>query len=599
VKRRLFSVAVPGLNACLSQICEQTVGIDVTEIEAVDIGTLGLLNPEISPDVDNSEFFGQSLKHSQSADVASVVAVIIDATSESAAIVNWLQDFPETACWAGLKAFEQFGNSPGIPKSLDPGLPDCKALRLLALAIMLSRSGFLCLLCVHNRQTRSLEDVLTRAANTKSLGFRFVIEPDPVLAFQEAVRSVNALQCVGGRAFSTPSSSRTGRLKLEPLKHYVEQWEAEEFEEDKVIDALRMKVAKAASAQDKTPSPSDEREIQREILLRSATLARLLATRSFEHHGCNAIIVLADRETIDQLAGPQTQLLGNEVFNFQGQSRPTWFHLGDPWLQEDGIETALSSRSVLLVDLYSGQVLGVRELNCQSETRFEILNHLTTATNRRSIFALAALESGYVEIHHDGSLAFWYDRYRWRHDPFGQMQRRIREARLLPSDCEEESLSKICAAISILMDTQESSILVFAHADAQPKLNGLIESMRPSLGLCSESGGIQHPNESSLRARFGHRPLLEFSASTLASVFRLDGAHVISGGQITHAAQRIVIRQDQTNSDSDSNNHGTGRKAAQFLADSIPGSVVVKVSSSGELKVYTARQAQMMPLSIQ
>jgi hypothetical protein len=399
------------------------------------------------------------------------------------------------------------------------------------------------------------------------------------------VESVNALQCIGGKTFSTPLSSRAGSLVLEPLKNYIEQWEAEEFEEDEVIDAVRINADKAAKAMNSPPFDTQS------ILLRSATLARLLATRSFEHHGCNAIVVLADRESTDQLVDPNTKMLGKQVFNFQDQSRPTWFHLGDPWLREDGIETALSSRSVLLVDLHSGQVLGVWELICQLETRFEILNHLTTSTNRCSVFALAALESGYVEIHHDGALKFWYDRYRWRHDPFGQMQRRIHQAGLLPSDSkkQKEYLGKICAAVSILMDAQESSILVFAHEHHQQRLNELLESMRPNLGLRHETDGTQIGKVSSPRAQFRHGPLQEFSANTLASVFRLDGAHVISGGAITHAAQRIVLQKDQPKSSSDSNDHGTGRKAAQSLAENIPGSVVVKVSSSGELRVYAAR----------
>jgi hypothetical protein len=213
--------------------------------------------------------------------------------------------------------------------------------------------------------------VLNRAANTRPLGFRFVLGDTPELALETAIRAVNALQCVGGRAFSTPSTSRGGLLVLEPIEHYSEQWEAEEFEEDEVIEAIRAKVANVRKG------AGVDREA-REVLLRSATLARLLATRSFEHHGCNATIVLADRERISELS-VNSRLLGRQVFSFETGSRPTWFHLADPFLRD-------------------------------------------------GVFVLAALESGYVEIHHQQSLTFWYDRYRWRHDPFGQMQRRIKEA---------------------------------------------------------------------------------------------------------------------------------------------------------------------------
>jgi hypothetical protein len=91
-----------------------------------------------------------------------------------------------------------------------------------------------------------------------------------------------------------------------------------------------------------------------------------------------------------------------------------------------------------------------------------------------------------VEIHHQGALTFWYDRYRWRHDPFGQVRRRIHESGVLPPGSEEQILEKICAAISILMDAQESSILVFVRPEHQPQLNSLLTPMRPMLGLHGE-----------------------------------------------------------------------------------------------------------------
>ena len=203
-----------------------------------------------------------------------------------------------------------------------------------------------------------------------------------------------------------------------------------------------------------------------------------------------------------------------------------------------------------------------------------------------------------MEIHHQGALTFWYDRYRWRHDPFGRMRRRILESHVLPPGSEEQILEKICAAISILMDAQESSILVFVRPEHQQKLNPLLTPMRPMLGLHKEHGlhegqgdtntaaAVNDKQSSTPRATFTGGRLQDFLASTLASVFRLDGAHVICNGQITCFAHRIVPPQPPAQQ-SDSNDSGTGRKAAQQVAESVPGSVVVKVSSSGELRVYS------------
>lgn len=595
VKPRLFCLVGRELTNSIPQICSQIAGIEEREIQTVDPATLRLLNPDCREDPDAFEIFAKSLTTSQTNDSASVVAVIIDATQESVAIYQWLRDSPETVCSAGVYAFQQFQESHRIPASLANVNSDSKSLKFLALAMLLSKSGFLCLLCLSRKAaadqtTLPIKNVLAEAANTKSLGFRFVLDDSPESALKTAICSVNSLQCVGGKAFSTPSSSRAGSLLLEQLKHYVEQWEAEEFEEDEVIDVIREK----AGFQNKTDLAFNARE----VLLRSATLARLLATRSFEHHGCNATIVLADQAGITELTTQRPGLPGRQIFNFQTRSRPTWFHLADQWLREDGIETSLSSRSMLLVDIFTGRVLSVWELNAPADTRFETLNQLTLSKGSHPVFAIAALESGYVEIHHQGALTFWYDRYRWRHDPFGRMRRRILESHVLPPGSEEQILEKICAAISILMDAQESSILVFVRPEHQQKLNPLLTPMRRMLGLHQEHGlhegqgdtntaaAVNDKQPSAPRATFTGGRLQDFLASTLASVFRLDGAHVICDGQITCFAHRIVLPVPPAQQ-SDSDDCGTGRKAAQQVAENVPGSVVVKVSSSGELRVYS------------
>ena len=597
VVRRLFCVAGDELACRIPQICKRTAGIDAGEIELINPKRLSLLNADCPEESDVSRFFRESLNRSLDSDPASVIAVIIDATSEFKAISKWLCESPETVWGMVHRAFQHSQESTSVLRSLEQESSDSTALRLLALAGLVSKSGCLSLICLSRldfgdqteaeRTLQALQKVVLPPGRG-ALGFRFVVENSPELALDTAVRSVNALQCVGGKEFSTPSSSRHVSLVLEPLQHYEEQWEAEEFEEDEVIEAVRAKVVEFPNGNLLSNA--------REVLLRSATLARLLATRSFEHHGCNATIVLADKDGFSDLTGKAACPLSREIFNFQTNSRSTWFHLADPWLREDGIETALSSRSVLLVDILTGRILGVWELNSQSDTRFEMLNRLTTGTQSGKVIVLAALESGYVEIHHRGSLAFWYDRNRWRHDPFGQMQRRILKAGVLPTD-SEENLEKICGAISILMDAQESSILVFIRDAQLQGLSPLLKPMRQELVLRQErvlsqdtadgtaSADAQTANEIRLRAVLCGGQLKELSARTLASIFRLDGAHIIADGRIVRFAERIVLPSESEQS-SENGSGGTGRTAARWVAAHVPGSVVVKVSSSGGLRMY-------------
>lgn len=582
----------------LVDFCSTAAGISSAEFLSFDSATL--LETPAGDIVDNQQLKRLDEVLLSPGEDYSGTGVIIDATGLSEAIQRELTESPETVCAFGLALHEDFRATKQLPRELFALLKSSRPRALLSLAIMLSHRGHSCLVCINDPQTDNAFELamgrlLEKAANTSMLGFRIVVDKEMNSALTTAVRAMNSLQCIGGRSFATPTSGRSGSLVLERLLHYSEQWETEEFEDNTVIESYRAILRQTFRA--------DGLSKEREVMLRAVTLARLLATRSFEHHGCNATILLMDRNDLASLAASEADdarnlataakaSLGAKIFNFETRSRPTWLHLADQWLVEDGIETALSDRSVLLVDIHTGRVLGVYELRTHTGTRFETLNRLTEGSH--STFAIAALESGFVEVHHAGSLKLWYDRFRWRYDPFGRLQRWIRRSRVLPAESEADNLEKICAAISILMDNRESSILIFTHDEQLQQLYTLLEPMRPQIGLDEGSavGDYNHPArllgaaKSIPRSVLLSGPLQNFSASTLASIFRLDGAHVISGGRITHFAQRIVLPKKPSNEPGNTSVGGTGRAAAQCVADHVPGSVVVKVSSSGELRVY-------------
>jgi hypothetical protein len=149
----------------------------------------------------------------------------------------------------------------------------------------------------------------------------------------------------------------------------------EEFEHDDVISTVHNSLQRSNDL--------------RHVFLRATTLTRLMATRSFEHHSCDAQILLVEDATLQRLL-ESAEI--SELYSFHAKPA-TWFHRADPWLIENGIETALSEGSVLAVDQQTGRVFGVYELRTRHSTRFE--THCRLTNKHKGAFVIAAMESGY------------------------------------------------------------------------------------------------------------------------------------------------------------------------------------------------------------
>jgi hypothetical protein len=508
-------------------------------------------------------------------------AFVIDAHALSGLPSKILVSIPETVA-AKSRCFSKDHDSICLHNaSSDPK----KAIEILALASNLTMAGWPCLVVISQfteSNPAATDSSIHRLAETRSFGFRLVQNTDRIEAIRSAVRVINSLQCVGGTRFTVAEKTTVEPCECPPADTFLRQWEMEEFEHDDVISTVhhRLQCSEVMHHFD-----------LRHVFLRATTLTRLMATRSFEHHSCDAQILLLEDATLQRLL-ESAEI--SELYSFHAKPA-TWFHRADPWLIENGIETALSEGSVLAVDRQTGRVFGVYELRTRQSTRFE--THCRLTNKHKGAFVIAAMESGYVEVYHNNNLLLWYDRYRWRHEPFLQLSKQLNWLKI-----EETHQQKILGAIALLMDNKESSILVFP-AEKQPHadLEEHLQELRPELGFrqTPRAGDLnQSPeNRPRTRASLNQRSLTELTALSLAAILRMDGAHVIKNGQITNAAEQIVVKPKQPHSDAlptAEHQPGAGRAAANRLSREIDG-CVVKVSASGELRIFRSRDHRSTP----
>ncbi len=492
---------------------------------------------------------------------------VIDAFDVSGMILAIWQKAPESIATRG----QELAQNVDTLRNLSEVSAQDRALEILGLAAHCSRSGWPCLIAIDlhaiSKDNKS-NDLMHKLAATRTLGFRLVAHDSRAEALRNAVTIVNSLQCLGAARFTVAESGNTLPFLCPDIETFLTQWEMEEFEHDDVIRSIECSIGK--------------KEPERQVFLRAATLIRLMATRSFEHHECNARILLTKEETLNELVAAKTLF---ELFDFCSPPT-TWFHRADSWLLESGIETALSESSILAVDRETGRVFGVYELITSSSTRLESLSLLTKDLDFTVV--IAAMKSGYVEVYHGNTLLLWYDRYRWRSEPFHGLRKRLKTINVA-----EAHVQKLLGAISTLMDNKESSILIFPDAALdQAKLEENLREMRAEIQFRAETQvkehGVQGGTTPCVRAVLRQRGLDELTSFGLASVLRLDGAHVIRVDKITNAAELISLPQrgnDDGNNPPMRQQQGSGRQAAYQLSQAING-FVVKVSSSGELRIF-------------
>lgn len=379
-------------------------------------------------------------------------------------------------------------------------------------------------------------------------------------------------------------SERTwGYYDLPDTKIILDQWIREEFENEKAIQEFK-KMCEQLCACISKAKEIDSEQIYR-VMLYALSLARRLATRSFEGSECNTNLLLIPLNDLKKL--PNKDLFGKEFFSFSSRNPKipddkefeyTFFHAADGEFLEADIELAQSSRLCMIVDLKKGAVRSIRQLsNSQCDSPVLSFKEFTSGTkgdDNRYVF-LRLCPYGYVEVYFNGKMSLWYDRSQWQALPFESLAKRLwgyyqhqdnDTAGRIPL------IRLIISAISEVMDRRESSIIAFISPDDLKGESLPITPMREGKVHRYALDEMKIDNE-------------KLSAHALAAILHLDGAHVIMHETLLKFSQEIQIKERKASPAT--HGPGTGRRRAKQLAEFIahPG-FVVKVSASGTLKIF-------------
>ncbi len=430
---------------------------------------------------------------------------------------------------------------------------------LLGLASAAASEGWPSVIVLGKLLASKLSEEFNKQASFRRFAFRFVADQEN--PFRKAFAIVNAAQAVDATRFTVPFRDDTSNRFIAPDEmELCAQWETEEFEKDDVLQAVR-------HAFKDLPNP-------RQVFLRTICLARMLATRFFERRAVAVNVLLIDKPGYQTLKAKKGEGLERDpLFSFEPSNdddeafRPVWFHFGDPILSDGGIETGLSRNLLIVVDRETGQVLGVHDPDQPPSTsRYEALTKLS----KDSTIA-AVLPEGYLEVYHQGQLFIWYDRHKYRLQPFHSLHKAFVDGAGYDVDVVTP---KMLAAIALLMDRKESSIIVLCDAADLEHVREakIVEPMRAELSVGDTS--TEHT-----RIRLQMTRVADMSAESLATILRMDGAHFLVDAEFRLVAQHIT---DPTRATVPG--HGSGRTAAATIAGKIRGTTI-KVSSSGEIRV--------------
>lgn len=467
-------------------------------------------------------------------------------------------------------ACELFLRHPAIPFLMSDSNPAQDTLwTRLALAARVSKKGWVCVVVAKEETLPQLPTAIKELAKRPELRFRFHFCKKVEDGLKEAVSIVNAAQCLGVNSFSLVSNrySDYNPYLLPPLIDLNDQWEAEEFEDPMVLGCVCL----------------DNDIATRIIILRCLVLARLMSTRVYERRACDVTILLVSQPEYSNLR--RNVIEETALYRFESnKSNKCWFHMANPVLLDRVVECSLSHKSVMVVDMASGALLAVHELRKGMDTGRSRHETLCSLTKDRSAFAVSSLPDGFVEVYRKGEMLMWYDRFRWRPRPFAAIMERLVTCM---GDIDDVN-SKIIAAFSKLMDQRESTIAAFLPATRVSDMEddtATLPTLLPS--VVSHIEHLRDGNDGSNEGSLLESNVGNISSEGIASILRLDGAHIFAGFHetsvhIVRRAQRVKVNQGL--------GVGTGRGAAFSLAGVIPrNGFVVLVSSGGELTIFPGR----------
>lgn len=363
---------------------------------------------------------------------------------------------------------------------------------------------------------------------------------------------------------------------VDPQRIYGE-WLHQEFETEEVSTAVLDLVGKALGV---AGSHGEQEGGSRPFLPRSwqltigaIRLARRMAAWTLEGETFRCSVLLVDKELVGGLHVGQKLVL----FSIFKLSSPIPFDFCNQKYVRESAESAQSDELFLIVNVTTGMLTDIAVLHDSGE---QLSRHDRFARMARDSTLLLHIRAGFVEVYGHGVLELWHDGFRWHVRPFDILIEVLKEHFApLPEDEFSASVKKITGAVASLMDQQQGSTIVLLH-EHDDKTAG----EKATKTFQTFAGTALRENLGELRS-FRVR---DFPLEPLTSILHLDGAHAISQrGFISFLARRIDVREEGDSLASlVASSTGTGTRAARWLSEKLLMSYVIRVSSSGFIKIF-------------
>lgn len=323
---------------------------------------------------------------------------------------------------------------------------------------------------------------------------------------------------------------------------------------------------------------SEANKIRVEYLLR---VCRHLAVLNVEGRPFRCSILITDSELNfeDLKARIKTN---SRIFVSQCLKRTasTPFHLFRSVVREY-VETAQSVDLIMLVSAERCHLERTISIRVTASDRGRAYGYRQLAEMGKGLLAHVR-GHGLVELYDKEDLQLLYDGFSWQVEPFRRLVFVLRK--FYSKQRTDKWTRRIIGAVMHLFDEHASSILVFANegirAQLKDKNSGLayLKPMRDDIVL-HEIG------DDTGRIKSG------FSLDALASILRVDGAHIIDDrANVMDLAYQINSPEiAKTSTDGKAGMAGTGRMAAKAISEhftKIKQGFVVKVSASRRYYIF-------------
>ena len=371
-----------------------------------------------------------------------------------------------------------------------------------------------------------------------------------------------------------PTAGGWDDFVLTTTKERDSWYRIEMFDEDVRLAALRMAESLRCAA------CSDEKA--RRVLITCLRVCKELSKLTLEGHPFNCTFFLTSHyEEEVRTAGERNELI---VFADADGGDAIYFNFRDWDRLCRAAELVQSPDLWLTIDTHDCAVRSLVSWKSSHHARHIALSNEVTDSG----VLIHVHEAGKVEVYAKREMQLWFDGTRWCFSPFSVLRATLenfmRDEDGKLAQYGRDHVEKIEGAVAELMDHRESSIFVLLSGQDEAYLNEIlareqgefreIQSLRMD---CSEIDPIA---------------LSSLSVKGLAGLLHTDGAHFFSqSGTLLRLAQRIVgSKQGAENSLPAS--VGAGRHAAREAARIFcRGSRVVKVSASGDLKIFPWKQS--------